>query len=185
MKRFFVIAIIFLVGISAVMAQKDVKAFGLNINYGSEINNLGLGAKFQYGITDKVRIEPSLNYYLEKDGYTFWDINANFHYLFDVAEGINVYPLVGIGYANVKYSGEWSGSDSIGYMPGFDYLPKSRGAWNEYEGESSSSGEIAINLGVGVDYQLNDRLSVGSELKYQIISNSNQFVFTIGATYKF
>ena len=65
MKKLFMVAIILMVGVSAAMAQKDVKAVGLNLNYGSEIKNVGIGAKFQYGITDAVRIEPSFNYYLE------------------------------------------------------------------------------------------------------------------------
>ena len=53
------------------------------------------------------------------------------------------------------------------------------------EGGSANSGEIVVNLGVGAEYQLNEKLSVGAELKYQIISNFNQIVFGVGATYRF
>lgn len=173
MKKLFMVAIILMVGVSAAMAQKDVKAVGLNLNYGSEISNLGIGAKFQYGITDAIRIEPSFNYYLEKDGFGLWDVNANFHYLFNVAEKINVYPLAGIGYANVKSS------------YGFEYDEDYEYDGEEMEGESTNSGEIAVNLGVGAEYQLNEKLSIGAELKYQIISNFNQVVFGVGVAYKF
>lgn len=68
MKKLFMVAIILMVGVGAAMAQKDVKAIGLNLNYGSEISNLGIGAKFQYGLTDAIRAEASFNYFLEKDG---------------------------------------------------------------------------------------------------------------------
>lgn len=180
------VAIILMVGVGAAMAQKDVKAVGLNLNYGSEIKNLGIGAKFQYGITDAIRIEPSFNYYLEKDGFGLWDVNANFHYLFNVAEKINVYPLAGIGYANIKSSwGSESDDEDGGYI---DYDDSGDIVWVPGKGsseESTNSGEIAVNLGIGAEYQLNEKLSIGAELKYQIISNFNQVVFGVGATYRF
>ena len=187
MKKLFMVAIILMVGVSAAMAQKDVKAVGLNLNYGSEIKNVGIGAKFQYGITDAVRIEPSFNYYLEKDGLSMWDLNANVHYLIDVAEKTKVYPLAGIGYANFKSS--WGFEYDEEYDYGDYYSLKSRNGWDydeeDMEGGSVNSGEIVVNLGVGAEYQLNEKLSIGAELKYQIISNFNQLVFGIGATYRF
>lgn len=194
MKKLFMVAIILMVGVGAAMAQKDVKAVGLNLNYGSKPKNVGIGAKFQYGITDAIRIEPSFNYYLEKDGFGLWDVNANFHYLFNVAEKVNVYPLVGIGYANVKSS---YGFDYDEDYENEGYSLNSRNGWEDYDydedynygegmkGESTNSGEIAVNLGVGAEYQLNEKLSVGAELKYQIINNFNQVVFGVGATYRF
>lgn len=158
MKKLFMAAAIFMVGASSVMAQKGEKAVGVNVNYGSEIKNVGIGAKLQYGITDAIRIEPAFNYYLEKDHVTFWDIDANLHYLFNVSETVKVYPLAGVGYAHSGFS---------------------------YEGVSTSSGDFAINVGAGAEYQLNEKFSIGAELKYQIISNFNQIVFGVGATYKF
>lgn len=187
MKKLFMVAIILMVGVSVAMAQKDVKAVGLNLNYGSEIKNVGIGAKFQYGITDAVRIEPSFNYYLEKDGLSMWDLNANIHYLIDVAEKIKVYPLAGIGYANFKSS--WGFEDDEEYDYEDYYSLKSRNGWDydeeEMEEGSENSGEIVVNLGAGAEYQLNEKLSIGAELKYQIIDNFNQIVLGVGVTYKF
>ena len=192
MKKIFMVAIILMVGVGAAMAQKGEKAVGINVNYGSEISNVGFGAKFQYGITDAIRVEPSFDYYLEKDGVGFWDINVNFHYMFDVAENIKVYPLAGLGYANCKYT--WSFDDIFDYN---NYSAKTRYDLDDfyedlediYKGEggeeSSSDGEIAVNIGVGGEYQLNEKFSIGAELKYQIINNFNQVVFGVGATYKF
>lgn len=170
MKKLFMVAIILMVGVGAAMAQKDVKAVGLNLNYGSEISNLGFGAKFQYGITDAIRIEPSFNYYLEKESKGLWDASVNVHYLFDVAEQIKFYPLAGLGYANSKNEG-WSVD-----LDGDDDAEMS---------ESYESGEFIVNLGVGAEYLLTEKLAIGAELKYQIINNFNQVVFGIGATYRF
>ena len=167
MKKLFMIAIILVAGVSAAMAQKNVKAVGVGVNYGSEISNVGFGAKFQYGLTDAIRIEPSFNYYLEKDGLGLWDANVNIHYLFDVAEKVKLYPLAGLGYANCKVDWEVGVGDST------------------YDGGSASSGEFAVNVGAGAEYQLNDKWSVGTEVKYQIINNFNQVVAGIGLTYRF
>ena len=48
----------------------------------TEIESIGLGLKYQYNITDQIRIEPSMNYFFKNDGLSMFDINANIHYLF-------------------------------------------------------------------------------------------------------
>lgn len=169
MKKLFMVAIILMVGVSSAMAQKNVIAAGVNVNYGTEIKNVGFGGKLQYGLTDAIRSEVAFNYYLEKDGLGLWDASVNVHYLFDLGEKFKVYPLVGLGYANCKT--DWS----IGY----DYDDE------DIESGSVSSGEIMVNVGAGAEYPLTNNLSLGVECKYQIISNFNQLVPTLGLTYKF
>lgn len=158
MKKLFLVVAAIWVGASSVMAQKGEKAVGVNVNYGSEIKNAGIGAKLQYGITDAIRIEPAFNYYLKKYDLTFWDIDVNLHYLFNASETIKVYPLAGVGYAHSSFS---------------------------YDEFSTSAGNFVVNVGAGAEYQLNEKISIGAELKYQIVSGFNQVVFCIGATYKF
>ena len=170
MKKLFMVAIILMVGVSTAMAQKDVKAVGVNVNYGTEISNIGFGAKFQYGITDVIRIEPSFNYFLDKEDKSLWDASINAHYLLNVAENIKFYPLAGLGYGKVKMEA-WS-VDMNG-----DGKPE--------DSESMNNGEFIVNLGVGTEYQLNDKWAVGAEIKYQIINNFNQLVAGVGLTYKF
>ena len=207
MKKLILVAIILMTGVSVATAQKGAKSVGLNLNYGSEIGTLGMGAKFQYGITDEIRVEPSFNSYLEKSGVRMWDLGVNFHYLFDVKELFNtdepikIYPLLGIGYAHVKSSWGLSGgndgtggddwTDGSGDNNGEDWYPGDDGWGRSLSNAKASavsvstcSGNIAINLGIGAEYQLSEKIAVGAELKYQIISNFNQFVFGIGFTYK-
>lgn len=103
-----------------------------------------------------------------------WDINVNAHYLFPVAKGIKVYPLVGVCYTN------WSSDAGYSDMEGME------GWGDDIEDEGSdSSGKFGVNLGGGVQYDINDRWAVNFELKYQLISNFNQAVFGIGVAYKF
>ncbi|NDV66398.1 outer membrane protein [Bacteroides sp. 224] len=186
MKKLFIIAIIFMIGSNA-MAQKGEMAGGILLNYGTEIESLGIGAKFQYGITDAIRIEPSFDYYFGKNDFNMFDFNANVHYLFNVAPKINIYPLAGLGYTS------WKTVDfdfDFGYDDDdFDLWTRANydddDDYDEYDSGSSRSGKIAINLGAGAEYQLTNKLKINAELKYQIISNFNQLVFGVGLAYKF
>lgn len=177
------VAIILMASVCSAMAQKGEMAGGIQLNYGTQIESMGIGAKFQYGITDAIRVEPSFNYFFGKNGGNMFDFNVNAHYLFSVAPKVHVYPLVGLGYASIKGGGigiSYDGGESWG-----DYGYES--SEDEYEETSSSSrsGNITVNLGAGAEYQLTDRLAINAEIKYQIISNFNQVVIGIGAAYKF
>ena len=144
-------------------AQAGDKALGAQLVFGSETNNIGLGVKGQYYFTDQLRGEASFDYFFKNKGVSMWDINANVHYLFDVANKVKVYPLAGLGYTNWSYKYEFPG------------LPAVEG----------SDGRLAVNLGGGAEYELTKDLSVNAELKYQIISNYNQLVLGVGVACKF
>ena len=57
------VAIVLVASVCSAMAQKGEKAVGLQLNYGTQIESMGIGAKFQYGITNAIRLEPSFNYF--------------------------------------------------------------------------------------------------------------------------
>ena len=48
-------------------AQKGEKSVNLQLGYGTEIKNVGLGAKFAYNVTDAIRLAPSFDYFFKKD----------------------------------------------------------------------------------------------------------------------
>ena len=178
MKRIFLALIVMLASISSFAQVKGDKAVGVNLSYGTEISSIGIGVKGQYNITDVIRGEASFGYFLEKDGMKMWDINVNAHYLFPVAEKIKVYPLVGFTYSN------WRGGWSIDDEETREWM-KELGAEDDELGETSNMGRFGVNLGGGASYDLTDKLSLNFELKYQLISDFNQAVFSIGAAYKF
>ena len=145
-------------------AQAGDKAVGAQLVFGSETNSIGVGVKGQYYFTDQIRGEGSFDYFLKNKGISMWDINANVHYLFDVADKFKVYPLAGLGYTNWSYKYEYPGHSVI----------------------EGSDGRLAINLGGGAEYELTKDLSVNAELKYQIVSNNySQLVLGVGVAYKF
>lgn len=162
MKKLLLLVCAAVMSLSA-SAQAGDKALGAQLVFGSETNNIGLGVKGQYYFTDQIRGEASVDYFFKNKGVSMWDINANVHYLFDVADKFKVYPLAGLGYTNWSYKYEFPG------------LPVVEG----------SDGRLAVNLGGGAEYELTKDLSVNAELKYQIISNYNQLVLGVGVAYKF
>ena len=162
MKKLLLLVCAAVMSLSA-SAQAGDKALGAQLVFGSETNNIGLGVKGQYYFTDQIRGEASVDYFFKNKGVSMWDINANVHYLFDVANKVKVYPLAGLGYTNWSYKLEY---DNVTLAKGTD-------------------GRLAVNLGGGAEYELTKDLSVNAELKYQIISHYNQLVLGVGVAYKF
>ena len=162
MKKLLLLVCAAVMSLSA-SAQAGDKALGAQLVFGSETNSFGLGVKGQYYFTDQLRGEASVDYFFKNKGVSMWDINANVHYLFDVADKFKVYPLAGLGYTNWSYKLEY---DNVTLAKGTD-------------------GRLAVNLGGGAEYELTKDLSVNAELKYQIINNYNQLVLGVGVAYKF
>lgn len=81
MKKIFIFLGLMFVMLSSTYAQKGRQAIGFGLSYGTEIESAGLGIKYQYNITNPLRIEPSFNYFFENDNVSMLDLNVNFHYL--------------------------------------------------------------------------------------------------------
>ena len=159
MKKFFMLFAMVLVS-ATMFAQQGYKAAGINLNYGmhSDVKNFGIGAKFQYGFLQNLRAEASFNYYFEKDHVTDIEIDLNAHYLLPVGGNVVVYPLAGIAWLNKSMS---------------------------YGGYSKSESRIGLNLGCGIEYPIANNIKVNAEAKYELISDFNRPVFSIGAAYAF
>ena len=140
------------------MAAGAHLVLGTGSNSGNSYTNIGIGTKFQFNIFKPVRLEGSFTYFPEKDFVSMWDISANGHYLISVAEQVTVYPLGGMGIFGTKTD---PGSNSY------------------------STKDICINIGLGVDYQLNERLVFNAELKSKIVKDWNRIMLSAGVAYKF
>ena len=137
------------------MAQDKKYGVGINLLYGTKIENIGFGVKGQYYATDAVRVEANAAYFMEKNDWKMWDVNLVGHYLIPIGEKFSVYPLAGIGITN------WS--------------------TNVFNGKI----KFVIDLGGGFQFDVAEDFAVNAEVKYQIIQDFNQAVFAIGAVYKF
>ena len=96
MKKLIVLFSMMFFIMGSAFAQKGIQAAGVHLSYGTEIESFGIGVKYQYNITDNIRLEPSLNYSFPNHGVDQFDINANAHYLFPMASNVRIYPLAGL-----------------------------------------------------------------------------------------
>lgn len=162
MKKIFtlVCAIILGMGISQAQVHKGETAVGANLVYGSEIENLGVGVRFQYGVLDQLRAEVGLNYFFEKNHMSWWDVNVNAHYLVGIwNEQLYIYPLAGVNYTMVDFKGELN--------------------------DLGEENHIGLNLGAGIEYEINEHFGVNFEYRHTIVRKVDQGVFGLGINYKF
>lgn len=96
MKKLMILISMMFFIMGSAFAQKGIQAFGVNLGYGSEIESASIGVKYQYNITNNIRLEPSANYFFEKRGIDMFDFNANAHYLIPTENNIRLYPLAGL-----------------------------------------------------------------------------------------
>lgn len=157
MKKLIVLFSMMFFIMGSAFAQKGIQAAGVHLSYGTEIESFGIGIKYQYNITDNIRLEPSMNYSFENNGVDQFDINANAHYLFPMANNVRLYPLAGLTFVN--YGG--------------------------YEGINGTVTRLGINAGGGAEMDITDKLMLNFELKYQFVSDFDQSIFNVGVAYMF
>ena len=148
--------------LSRVFRQQGIQAAGVHLTYGTEIESFGIGVKYQYNISNNIRLEPSMNYYFENNHEIGqFDLNANVHYLFPMASNVRVYPLAGLTFARWDFGDRAGGSFTGGIT------------------------RLGVNLGGGAEMDITDKLMLNFELKYQFVSDLDQAIFNVGIAYMF
>lgn len=189
MKKLFIFACAALLGLSASAQEKGDMAVGLNLGVapclesGVNVTNFGIGAKFQYNVTNPIRLEAAFDYGFKNKGTDVMTIGVNAHYIFKAADKISVYPLIGLGYFHGKTT--VSGARDM-YEDNFGDI-FSRDADYDYDTtvQGGSANKLYFNVGVGGQYDLNDKLAVNLEIKYQYIKDFNRLPISLGISYKF
>jgi outer membrane protein X len=163
MKKILALVCTMLLGMGFAQAQvhQGETAVGANLVYGTEIESLGLGARFQYGILDQLRAEVGFNGFFAHNHRTWWDVNINAHYLLGLWNNqLYFYPLAGLNYTMTKVS-----------MPGVS---------------SDEENHIGLNVGAGIEYEINEHFGANFEFRHTIIRKSlDQAIFGVGLNYKF
>ncbi|WP_273276771.1 outer membrane protein [Maribacter polysiphoniae] len=149
------------------LAQTETKIGGL-IAYGTEVENIGIGANAEFPIIDKLTISPSFIYYLPKDEsgvkINWFEVNANANYYFLDEETIGVYGIAGLNYSSVKVSYD---DNDFGFLGDF----------------SASDGRFGLNLGGGANFNIGGSITPFAELKYVII-DGGQLVVAGGVKFR-
>lgn len=166
MKKILLAVIVTLATIGTASAEKGHFSLGGNVLYGTCVSNIGLGVKGQYEIINHLRVEASFNYFFKnsvkfgnvKSNYYMWEANANVHYAIPLSTKFDIYPLAGLTVANLD------NADDKAYH---------------------AHTKVGVNLGAGVDFNLNSHVSLNFEVKYTLVRDLDQAVFALGAVYHF
>lgn len=127
-------------------------AIGINFDAGTHnpVWAFGLGVNLQFFATDAFRIEASYNGYIRRHYWASWDVNVNLHYLFEVAEKLELYPLVGVTFNHAQFKVDASDSQD-------------GKAW------SHKFGRPGVNIGGGIQYNINEHLFVKGEAYWKYV----------------
>lgn len=172
MKKMLMVACMMFIA-TAMFAQQGTTSLGIQGSYSlhKDYKNLGLGVKGQYEFVNNVRAELAFNYYFKKDYTTMWDLAATVHYLIP-AGPLTIYPLAGIALVNAKVK-----TGDINY--------KDENISIHMDGIDESSTKVGANLGAGLEVPVAEHFKLNAEFRYQIVSNFNRPIISIGAAYVF
>ena len=138
--------------------EQGESAVGFNIGYGFDSKNATLGIDYRYNITDAIRINPSLSYFAKNDGHSTWAIDLNAHYLVKINSVFGFYPLAGLDLS----------------------------FWNFGAGDVDADfTRFGANVGLGGEFYLTDKLTLGAEVKYNIIKDFDQALLGFRIGYSF
>ena len=137
MKKLLFVICMVLASTSA-FAQQGKMSVGIHGGYILDSpNNFGIGANFGYEVINNVRGVGEFNYFLKKDGISYWNAEVNAEYLFKLSDcAFTIYPLAGLDILGASWDG---GSES----------------------------KMGLNLGAGVEYQLSEKLALKAEYNYK------------------
>ena len=84
-----------LLAVMTLAASAQIKSIDIKTNLR---NDFGLGVGLTAGLVSNLDIAPSFNYYFGND--TFFTLEGDFHYNFQVAQDFQVYPIAGLAFAD-------------------------------------------------------------------------------------
>ncbi|MDH6305873.1 opacity protein-like surface antigen [Parabacteroides sp. PF5-5] len=159
MKRIVVLLmlVVFSLGVHA-QNHKGDSSFGLNLGYGFDSENVTLGLDYRINFTDAVRFAPSITHFVKDNGLSAWMIDVNAHYVFPLSEYFGFYPLAGLSLGFWKASaGGWSHNDT----------------------------RFGANLGLGGEVYASKEITLGLEVKYNIVKDIDQALIAFRVGYNF
>jgi len=161
MKKFIMVLLLVVCGTSIASAQagKGLSSFGVNLGYGFDSKNVSFGVDYRYCLTDEIRLSPAITYLIQNDGLSATMIDVNAHYIFPCTDRFNLYPLAGL---------------SLSF-------------WENDLHDNISAHEtyIGANVGVGGEVYVTHDVTLGMELKWNIIKDHGQIFLGIRAGYCF
>lgn len=205
MKKFFmIVAVVSAMCLSSVEmnAQESKFALGAGLNYGTEIDNLGVSLLGLYTINEQWEAAPGFTFFFEKDYTKMSSLDLNAHYVFSRNGGNTFYGLAGLNVTFFKwempsmsdetgdynnweddYDVEWGGDYNDEWGSDFD------AEWGDVFSDLTTEMElkeeyIGLNIGAGGRFELSEVLSMNAEVKY-ILGDLDYLNVGVGLLYHF
>ena len=161
MNRIFSILILLMAILvpSYAMAQRGEKSLGIMGGYNTRSESAVAGIYFQYRCGQLIRLAPDLQYVIKHDGVNAYQFNANVHFVINLGQKVNFYPLAGVTFQSWRFNAQEISKETKNYL--------------------------GVNGGAGIEYMATSTLKVFFEGKYSWIKNLPSGTFAIGLGYCF
>lgn len=164
MKKLVIMCLLAVISFGAyAQTEQGRSSVGFNIGYGFDTKNATLGLDYRYSITDAVRLNPSLTHFVKNDGLSAWAIDLNAHYVVKLSDMFGFYPLAGLSLSFWKAS--------------FGEIDRVK--------LSENYTRFGANIGLGGEVYATDQITVGLEVKYNIIKDVDQALMAVRVGYNF
>lgn len=147
-------------------------AVGGGLAFGTEIESVGINLNGTYLITENIAVAPSLIYWIPKSYFAdfklkWFEVDLNGHYYFDAGGNIKPYALAGLNFSFITvptyYGVNWLGGT--------------------VETRNHTTTKVGLNLGGGVEFDIDAPIKPFGQLNYTIIDNFDQLVIMAGVRF--
>ncbi|MDR2764559.1 MAG: outer membrane beta-barrel protein [Tannerella sp.] len=156
MKKLLLTSIVMLC-VASGYAQRGHMSVGTKLGYAAEWETVTLGVDYRYNFLPDFRLAPSLTYMLRNRGMSAWYMDMDCHYIVVVSDLFSFYPIGGLGVS----------------------------VWRPHLFGTDGVARVGLNVGLGAELWLSPEISIGMEMKYNIISTYDQALAAVRVAYHF
>ncbi|GJM65029.1 outer membrane beta-barrel protein [Persicobacter diffluens] len=159
MKRFFLMTVLAIVCQTSFAQGFELEKLraGLGLVYASEIKSVGINLNGAYAITEEWEAAVGFTHIFENNAvrYNVLDFDGHYNFYTD-GDKLKIYGLAGLGLTFWKVT-----------IPAIDM------GFGFSSPETTSTGtEVGLNLGIGANYALSDKLNLAPEIRFTAMDGS-------------
>ena len=142
-----------------VYAQQEHISVGFRTGIAADHEAPTIGVDIRYNIFKDVRIAPSITHMIRYKNQSAWYFDFEGHYVFDISNAFSFYPIGGVSLSIWDFHSRFS-----------DKITHTR---------------LGLNVGLGGEIKIIYQLSVGLDMKYNVIRDYHQALAAVRVAYHF
>lgn len=164
------IALALIMGVGMAHAEEGTQGIGIGFTYGvgaRDMSNLGLALRYNYQLSDNVRLQPNFIYYFDTDKFKEKDLGFDLHYLFNMDnDKFHMFPIFGV---------------TTIFGQECEYGEK---GMDDYHAKDNFV-HFGCNFGGGMQYDVTDDFALTLEARYKLVNTHDNFNISIGCAMTF